>query len=93
MLFIFAKRQVMRFALRSRRGPHVSVGQVYIFISQFNSNYLLFLLHIYQHHIRCIKAFDVLCLNTTGKYEAVETRDRSETRLRQLCDSRATGEL
>jgi len=27
MLFIFAKRQVMRFALRSRRGPHVSVGQ------------------------------------------------------------------
>ena len=28
MLFIFAKRQVMRFALRSRRGPHVSVGQV-----------------------------------------------------------------
>jgi len=27
MLFIFAKRQVMRFALRNRRGPHVSVGQ------------------------------------------------------------------
>jgi len=27
MLFIFAKRQVMRFALRSRRGPHISVGQ------------------------------------------------------------------
>ena len=28
MLFIFAKRQVMRFALRNRRGPHISVGQV-----------------------------------------------------------------
>merc|ERR1712179_544307 len=27
MLFIFAKRQIMRFAIRSRRGPHVSVGQ------------------------------------------------------------------
>lgn len=27
MLFIFAKRQVMRFALRNRRGPHISVGQ------------------------------------------------------------------
>ena len=27
MLFIFAKRQIMRFTLRSRRGPHVSVGQ------------------------------------------------------------------
>lgn len=27
MLFIFAKRQIRRFTLRSRRGPHVSVGQ------------------------------------------------------------------
>ena len=27
MLFIFAKRQIMRFTIRSRRGPHVSVGQ------------------------------------------------------------------
>ncbi len=27
MLFIFAKRQIMRFTLRGRRGPHVSVGQ------------------------------------------------------------------
>ena len=27
MLFIFAKRQIMRFTLRSRRGPHLSVGQ------------------------------------------------------------------
>lgn len=27
MLFIFAKRQIMRFALRSRRGPHTSIGQ------------------------------------------------------------------
>lgn len=27
MLFIFAKRQIVRFALRNRRGPHVSVGQ------------------------------------------------------------------
>lgn len=26
LLFIFAKRQIMRFALRSRRGPHVAVG-------------------------------------------------------------------
>lgn len=26
MLFIFAKRQIMRFTLRSRRGPHVLVG-------------------------------------------------------------------
>ncbi|KAH8405722.1 hypothetical protein KR215_007424, partial [Drosophila sulfurigaster] len=26
MLFIFAKRQIMRFTLRSRRGPHVAVG-------------------------------------------------------------------
>ncbi|KAL7736737.1 hypothetical protein ACLKA6_015590 [Drosophila palustris] len=26
MLFIFAKRQIMRFTLRSRRGPHVPVG-------------------------------------------------------------------
>lgn len=26
VLFIFAKRQIMRFALRSRRGPHVPVG-------------------------------------------------------------------
>lgn len=25
-LFIFAKRQIMRFALRSRRGPHVPIG-------------------------------------------------------------------
>ena len=82
----------MRFALRSRRGPHVSVGQVlYIYFpAQLK---LSSILHIYQHHIRRIKAFDVLCLNTTGKYEAVEARDRSETRLRQLCDSRATGEL
>lgn len=27
MLFIFAKRQIMRFTLRARRGPHMSVGQ------------------------------------------------------------------
>jgi len=27
MLFIFAKRQITRFTLRNRRGPHVSVGQ------------------------------------------------------------------
>ena len=27
MLFIFAKRQIMRFALRNRRGPHTSIGQ------------------------------------------------------------------
>jgi len=27
ILFIFAKRQIMRFTLRGRRGPHVSVGQ------------------------------------------------------------------
>lgn len=26
ILFIFAKRQIMRFTLRSRRGPHVPVG-------------------------------------------------------------------
>jgi len=26
LLFIFAKRQIMRFTLRSRRGPHVPVG-------------------------------------------------------------------
>ena len=26
LLFIFVKRQIMRFALRSRRGPHVPVG-------------------------------------------------------------------
>lgn len=26
ILFIFAKRQISRFALRSRRGPHVSIG-------------------------------------------------------------------
>lgn len=26
ILFIFAKRQIMRFAIRSRRGPHVPVG-------------------------------------------------------------------
>ncbi|CAH0551493.1 unnamed protein product [Brassicogethes aeneus] len=26
LLFIFAKRQIMRFTLRSRRGPHVQVG-------------------------------------------------------------------
>ncbi|XP_053963549.1 protein C1orf43 homolog [Anastrepha ludens] len=26
MLFIFAKRQIMRFTLRSRRGPHVPIG-------------------------------------------------------------------
>lgn len=26
ILFIFAKRQIMRFTLRSRRGPHVLVG-------------------------------------------------------------------
>lgn len=26
ILFIFAKRQITRFALRSRRGPHVSIG-------------------------------------------------------------------
>ncbi|XP_055303979.1 protein C1orf43 homolog [Sitodiplosis mosellana] len=26
LLFIFAKRQIMRFAIRSRRGPHVPVG-------------------------------------------------------------------
>lgn len=27
MLFIFAKRQIMRFALRTRRGPHTHIGQ------------------------------------------------------------------
>ncbi len=27
MLFLFAKRQIMRFALRNRRGPHTSLGQ------------------------------------------------------------------
>lgn len=27
MLFIFAKRQIMRFALRNRRGPYTSIGQ------------------------------------------------------------------
>ncbi len=27
MLFVFAKRQIMRFALRNRRGPHTSVAQ------------------------------------------------------------------
>jgi hypothetical protein len=26
LLFIFVKRQIMRFALRSRRGPHIPVG-------------------------------------------------------------------
>lgn len=26
ILFIFAKRQIMRFALRNRRGPHIPVG-------------------------------------------------------------------
>ena len=26
LFFLFAKRQIMRFALRSRRGPHVPVG-------------------------------------------------------------------
>lgn len=26
ILFIFAKRQITRFALRSRRGPHVPIG-------------------------------------------------------------------
>lgn len=26
LLFIFAKRSIMRFALRSRRGPHVPIG-------------------------------------------------------------------
>lgn len=27
LLFIFVKRQIMRFAMKSRRGPHVPVGQ------------------------------------------------------------------
>lgn len=26
ILFIFAKRQITRFALRSRRGPHIPIG-------------------------------------------------------------------
>ena len=26
ILFIFAKRQIQRFALRNRRGPHMSIG-------------------------------------------------------------------
>lgn len=26
LLFIFVKRQIMRFAMKSRRGPHVPVG-------------------------------------------------------------------
>lgn len=26
LLFIFAKRQIMRFTLRSRRGPHIPIG-------------------------------------------------------------------
>lgn len=26
LLFIFAKRQIMRFGLRSRRGPHAPIG-------------------------------------------------------------------
>jgi hypothetical protein len=26
LLFIFAKRQIMRFAIRARRGPHVPIG-------------------------------------------------------------------
>jgi hypothetical protein len=37
MLFIFAKRQIMRFTLRGRRGPHVSVGQGKIFFFTFTS--------------------------------------------------------
>lgn len=36
LLFIFAKRQIMRFALRSRRGPHIPIGhdtkKVYVFL-------------------------------------------------------------
>ena len=40
MLFIFAKRQVMRFALRSRRGPHVSVGQVKSFLLTLNDSFI-----------------------------------------------------
>ena len=39
MLFIFAKRQVMRFALRSRRGPHVSVGQVKSLLPTLNNSF------------------------------------------------------
>lgn len=38
ILFIFAKRQIMRFTIRSRRGPHLPVGhdckKVIIFTSQ-----------------------------------------------------------
>lgn len=26
LFFLFAKRQIMRFSLRSRRGPHVPIG-------------------------------------------------------------------
>ena len=49
MLFIFAKRQVMRFALRSRRGPHVSVGQV--------SSSLICIKYIFIHPCLLIQVF------------------------------------
>lgn len=42
LLFIFAKRQIMRFALRSRRGPHVPIGhdgKKVTFISQYLMSY------------------------------------------------------
>lgn len=42
ILFIFAKRQITRFALRSRRGPHIPIGTDAKKVSTVNvSDYLL----------------------------------------------------
>lgn len=42
ILFIFAKRQITRFALRSRRGPHIPIGTDAKKVSIINVfNYLL----------------------------------------------------
>lgn len=56
LLFIFAKRQIMRFAIRSRRGPHVPVGMLSeitsIFCNPCEKNFIFrmpadFLLYFY----------------------------------------------
>lgn len=44
LLFIFAKRQIMRFALRSRRGPHVPVGHGAKKVSRYFAFEILFIM-------------------------------------------------
>lgn len=53
LLFIFAKRQIMRFTLRSRRGPHVPIGH-----SVPKVNFILFILVLFQQNFMHLISVD-----------------------------------